>query len=319
MLAFFARRAGTGLLIAFFVSLAAYALAPLAAGGDPAITALGGGDGLRLTEEEIEASRRRLGLDQPFFVRYGTWAFNAVQADLGKSLFRDQSVSEAIMDALPVTVSIASLAAILSVIVAIPFGILAAIRPNSPVARLIMTVTAIGIATPGFVAGLFLVRVVSIYLGWLPAVGYRPFSVDAVEWLRSIILPAVALTIPATGGLLRFVRASMMEVLQLDYVRTAIGKGLPSRLVIWKHALKNALIPVVTVLGLEVRVLLGGAVAVEAVFALPGMGTLAVNSITQGDYPILLGTVMVSVLIVVLVNMAVDLSYALLNPKVRVL
>ena len=319
MLAFFVRRAGTGLLIAFVVSLTVYALAPLASGVDPAIAALGGGDGLQLTKEEIDASRHRLGLDRPFIVRYADWASHALRADLGKSMFRDQSVSHAIMDALPVTLSIAGLSTLLAILISVPLGIWAAVRPKGLAARVITMITAVSIATPSFVAGLILVRILSLQLGWLPAVGYRPFSGETWDWLRSIILPSIALTIPAAGGLLRFMRSSMMDVLQRDFVRTAIGKGLPRRLVIWKHALKNALIPVVTVLGLEVRVLLGGSVAVEAVFALPGMGTLAVNSILQGDYPILLGTVMVAVAIVVLINMLVDLSYALLNPKVRVL
>jgi peptide/nickel transport system permease protein len=319
MLAFVLRRSAAGLLIAFVVSMAVYAIAPLAAGGDPAVTVLGGNEGLQLSEQQIEESRHRLGLDRPFLVRYGDWLLGTLHGDLGKSLFRDQSVAETISDALPVTASIAVLSVVWILLIAIPLGIFAAVKPQTLIGRVVIGVTSIGIATPHFVAGLFLVRIVSLQIGILPAVGYRALADDPSAWFKSILLPSAALAIPAAAALIRFVRTSMLEVLRRDYIRTARGKGLPPWKVVWKHSLKNALIPAVTVIGLEIRILLGGSVAVEAVFALPGMGTLAVNAILQGDYPILLGTVIVTVLIVVVVNMLVDVSYAFLNPRIRAL
>jgi peptide/nickel transport system permease protein len=318
VITFIVRRAATGLLVALMVSLAVFALAPLA-GEDPSQSGAGAGQVLRLSKEEVDASRRRLGLDRPFFVRYGDWLSNAVQGNLGTSLFRGQKVSDAIADALPVTASIAALALVLTVSIAVPLGVFAAVYPASVVSRGILAATAIGIASPSFAVGLLLVQVVSLELGWLPAVGFKPLGSGLAPWLKSILLPSAALAIPAAAALARFARAAMLEVLQRDYVRTAIGKGLPRSTVIWKHALKNALVPVVTVLGLEIRILLGGSVAVEAVFALPGLGSLALKSILEGDYPMLLGIVMIAVTVVVVVNMLVDMSYALLNPKIRVL
>ena len=314
---FVLRRVATGLLIAFLVSIAVYAIAPYAAGGDPAITVLGGNDGLTLTEEQIEESRSRLGLDRPFIVRYTDWLVHTLQGDLGKSLFRDQTVAATVLDALPVTFSISAMAIVWILVIGIPLGIAAAVRPESPAAKVIQVVSAVGIATPHFVVGLILVRIISLQLGLVPAVGYRPLDVDFLAWFKSILLPSVALAVPAAAALTRFVRASMSEVLARDYIRTASGKGLPRATVIWKHALKNALVPAATVIGLEIRVLLGGSVAVEAVFALPGLGSLIINTIRQGDYPVLLGTVIITVLMVVVINMLVDISYAYLNPRIR--
>ena len=318
MIAFIARRAAIGIVVALLVSLTVFALAPLA-GEDPVHAAVGAGQGLRVSQAELDASRHRLGLDRPFVVRYGNWLADAARGNLGTSLFRGQKVSAAIADALPVTASIAALALLWTIVIGVPLGIFAAVYPSNALARLVALSTAVGIALPSFAAGLLLVQVISLQLGWLPAVGFKPLGAGPMEWLRSIVLPSIALAIPAGAALTRFVRASMMEVLQRDYIRTAIGKGLPRSKVVWKHALKNALVPVVTVLGLEIRLLLGGSVAVEAVFALPGIGTLAIKSILEGDYPMLLGIVMLAVCVVVLVNLLVDSSYTYLNPKIRVL
>src|SRR4029079_1368148 len=172
-----------------------------------------------------------------------------------------------------------------TIVLGVPLGIFAAVYPSNALARLVALSTAVGIAVPSFAARMLRVQEIWLQLGWLPAVGFKPLGAGPMEWLRSILLPSIALAIPAGAALTRFVRASMMEVLQRDYIRTAIGKGLPRSKVVWKHALKNALVPVVTVLGLEIRLLLGGSVAVEAVFALPGIGTLAIKSILEGDYP----------------------------------
>jgi peptide/nickel transport system permease protein len=308
-----------GLLIALVVPAIVFALAPLAATGDPAALAAGtDAGGQQASPEQIEQARHRLGLDQPLYVQYFTWLGGALHGNLGSSLFRKEAVAQSIASALPVTLSIAAGALLVSVLLALPAGVAAATHPGSGIERLLLLLSAVGVASPNFVIGLFLAKFIAIQLRWLPAIGFVAIDTSPTEWFRHLLLPSLALGLPAAAGLARYVRASMNDVLRRDYIRTAVGKGLPGRLVIWKHALKNALAPVVTVLGLEVRTLLGGAVAIEAVFALPGLGTLSVRAVNQGDYPIIQGVVLLAVAVVVAINIVVDGSYAYLNPKVRV-
>lgn len=315
MIPFVARRLGAGLVVALFVTAAVYALAPLGQAQDPAEAS---GGLLRLTPEEIEARRTALGLDRPLYVQYVGWLTNAiVHFDLGESLLLGQDVTTMIGRAVPVTMSLAAVALVVMVVIAMPLGVAAAVKPGSIVDRVAQWVAAVGIATPHFVIGLLLAKFVAIELGWLPAIGYSSITENPFDWFAHIVLPGAALGLHSSAKLSRHVRGAMTEILQRDYVRAATGKGLPKYLVLGKHTFKNALIPIATFTGLELKSLLGGTVAVEAVFALPGVGTLMVFSVRRGDYPTLVGAVLFILLVVIALNLVVDLIYAYANPKVR--
>ena len=282
--------------------------------GDAAFHAAGG---LSATQEDIEAARDRLGLDRPVHVQYLDWAGRAIQGDLGTSLFSSRTVTNAILDRLPVTVGIALGALVFASLVAFPLGIAAALKADSTVDRVVTTIASLGIATPEYFLGLILVLVFALRLDLLPATGYVSIAENPADWLRHIALPSIALGGAVTAELTRHVRASLRDVLSRDYVLTAFGKGLPTFSVIFKHAMKNAAIPVVTVFGLQARRLLGGTVVVEQVFGLRGLGHLAVHSVFSRDIPMIQGVTLVTVVIVVLVNLLVDLSYLYFNPRVR--
>jgi peptide/nickel transport system permease protein len=296
----------------FLVTFLAYGMVLLIP-GDPAIAIAGE----NATAEQVEATRERLGLNDPFLVQYGRWIGNAVQGDLGQSLFTNRSVRDAIFDRLPVTLVLTGTALALATAVALPAGILAALRRGSWVDRATTVSATVGVAMPNFWLGLLLVLVFAVSNRWLPAIGYVPFTEDPVRWAKHIILPAIALGAAACAEITRQLRSAVIDVVEQDYVRTARAKGLQKRKIIVKHVLKNAAIPVVTVLGLQVTRLLGGAVIIEQVFALPGMGQLAVLAVFDRDVPMILGVVLVASVVAVVVNLLVDLSYGWFNPKVR--
>lgn len=281
--------------------------------GDPAIAI----SGENATAEQVEATRERLGLNDPFIVQYGRWIGDAVRGDFGESLFTRRSVREAIFERLPVTIALAAAALALAVVVAIPAGILSALRRGSWIDRATTITATVGVAMPNFWLGLLLVLFFAISNRWLPAIGYVPFTEDPVTWAKHIALPAIALGAAACAEVTRQLRSAVIDVVEQDYVRTARAKGLRMRKVIAKHVLKNAAVPVVTVLGLQVTRLLGGAVIIEQVFALPGLGQLAVLAVFDRDVPMILGVVLVASVIAVAVNLLVDLSYGWFNPKVR--
>ncbi|WP_194829802.1 ABC transporter permease [Nocardia sp. XZ_19_231] len=274
--------------------------------------------GENATAEDVAAASARLGLDKPLLVRYALWLGNAIQGDLGQSLLSSQSVSSLIMERVPVTLSLALVTMIIAILVGIPLGVVAALRPNRPLDRVVTGIASILMAMPPFVVGLVLVLVFAISTTLFPATGYSALGESGFgEWLNHLILPAIALAVISGAELARQTRAAMVDTLGMDFVRTARAKGLRSPMIIGKHGLKNAGVPIVTVLGLQAGRVLGGAVTVEFVFALPGFGSLAVSSVNQRDIPVILGIVMVSAVGVLIVNLVVDISYGYFNPRLR--
>lgn len=297
------------LLIVSLVSFLIIFLVP----GDPASEIAGPGAG----PDEVARIRQSLGLDQHVGIRMLTWYQRLLQGDLGQSILLNRSVTAAILERAPVTLSLAFLALTISLALALILGIAAAVKQNTWVDQSAMTVALLGLSLPDFWVGLAMIYVFAVLLGWFPTGGYVELSKGFWPWLRSLIMPAAALGLAQLGLLARITRATMLEVLRQDYVRTARAKGVPERRVINTHALANTLIPVVTVIGIIVGILLGGAVVVESVFALPGVGRLIIGAILRRDYPVIQGGLLLTASIYVFVNILVDVLYAWLDPRVR--
>lgn len=281
--------------------------------GDPAAVAAGE----NATPEAIEQARERLGLNASFGEQFARWLGRVVVGDLGTSFTSGRPVTELILERLPITLSITAGATLLGLLIAIPLGVFAAVQRDSWLDRATIFTTSLGIAAPEFFIGLLAVLLLALELGWLPATGYVPFGDDPLQWAVRLILPSIALGLGVAAELTRQVRGAMRDVLQRDYIQTARAKGLSTLSVIVKHGLKNAAIPVVTVLGLQIRRLLGGTVIVEQIFAINGVGSLAVRAVFLRDLPVLLGVALVSAIVVLIVNLVVDLSYSYFDPKVR--
>lgn len=297
------------LLIVCFVVFFLLYLVP----GDPAITLAGE----NATEEQIEQVRERLGLNDPFLQQFTNWMSDVLAGDLGTSLYSNRSVVGAIGDRLPVTAWVTMASMIVALAISIPVGIISAAKRGTFIDRSTMLFASLGIAIPSFWLGTLLVLFFALNLGWFPAVGYTPMSDGLVDWARALVLPAITLGTSAAAETTRQLRSSMINVLEQDYVRTARSTGVRDRTILVKHALKNATIPVVTVIGFQVAFLLGGSVVVERVFALPGLGDLAINSVIQRDFPMVQGIVIVTALVILTINLIVDLAYAWLDPRVR--
>lgn len=297
------------LLIVSFLVFVLVDLAP----GDAAITLAGD----RPTPERIAEIRGELGLDDPLLVRYGRWLGAAVTGDLGTSLQTREPVLDKIVDTAGVTFSLVVVSVVLSSFLAVILGVIAAVRSGRIVDRIITTLSAISIAAPPFWIGMLLILWFSINRSWFPAVGYQGFGDGWWEWLRHLLLPAAALGALPGAELAMQLKASLTEELGRDYVLTARARGIGGTAVVLKHAMKNALIPVVTVFGFRLAQLLGGTVTVEALFFLNGMGTLAIRSTFQRDVPVLLGLVVVLTLVVIVINLIVDISYTYFNPRTR--
>jgi peptide/nickel transport system permease protein len=297
----------------FAATLGAFLLVRLSP-GDPAYLILSENP----TPAELAQAHHRLGLDQPMPIQYWHWLTSAMHGDFGQSYHLQQSVSGLISDRLPVTLSLALLAVLISVALASVFGTIAGAYEGSLADRLITGAASIGLAMPGFWVGVMLAVFFAVRLGWLPATGYVPITQDPFGWFEHMLLPAVTLALHSSAELTRQLRASMSDVMHRDYIRAAEAKGLPWGVILAKHAFRNAAIPVVTLLGLQLIALLGGAVIVEAVFALPGFGSLVINAAVNRDMPVLQGVVVVVAVIALLINLLVDLSYRFLNPRVRV-
>jgi peptide/nickel transport system permease protein len=307
------RRLLAAIPLLLFVSLFVFALLELVPGDAARSVA-----GETATEEEVAATRERLGLDDPFFVRYFTWLWNALQGDLGTSLYSSEGVTSIIAQRLPITASLAVVALIMAIVVGIPIGILAAVRANSFLDRAVTAMAALLMSVPPFVVGLVLVIVFAINMNVFPATGYSEIAEAGLGgWLQHLILPGIAIASISAAEFARQTRGALVDTLGMDYIRTVRAKGLRQPMIIGKHALKNAGIPIVTVVGLQVGRVLAGAVTVEFVFAIPGFGSLAVQSVNQRDVPVILGIVMVSAVVVIVANILVDLSYGYFNPRTR--
>jgi peptide/nickel transport system permease protein len=316
MLALIARRLVSLIPILFLVSTAVFLLTDLVP-GDAAVTLAGGADA---TPERIAEVRTQLGLDRPLLERYGVWLGDAVQLDFGTSLLNQDgpTITEELGTRLPVTFSIAIAGLFVSVLIGVPLGMLSAIRPGGLIDRATVTATSFGLAIPSFVVALFLITTFAIDRDWFPALGYTPFGEDPWQWLRSITLPAISIGLFATASVARQVRAATIDALQSNYVRTALSVGTGTGRTIAKYAFKNAAIPAVTVLGLQLSALLGGVVIIEQIFSIPGIGIYMFRALSAPDVPVIQAVTLTFVVIHVLVNLAVDISYGFLNPRVRV-
>lgn len=281
--------------------------------GDPAITIAGE----TATPERIAEINAKLGFDKPLLEQYFDLLRGIFTGDLGTSLYSTQTVTAALATALPATLSLAALALVFVVLVGIPFGILAGTRPGSILDRTLTGIASLGVAAPAYWVGMILLIIFANRLGWFPATQYVPMSQGIGQWLHHLLLPAFALSLAGIVEVTRQLRSSMLETMHQDYIRTARSKGLPRSSVVYKHALKNAASPAVTVIGLQVNALLGGAIAVELVFNINGIGLLAVRAVQNQDIPVIQGIVLVSVVVVTISNLVVDIVYGQLNPKVR--
>jgi len=310
--AYLIRRLGTMVPVLVVVSVVVFSIIHLTPGDPVAIM-------LREDADPAAAAalRKVLGLDRPLPIQYLTWVGRAARGELGRSIRTNQPVAEAILERLPVTLSLAGASTLLALAVALPAGILSAVRRNS-VADVTGTLAALsGISMPNFWLATLLIFLFSVRLGWLPPLGYVSPAKDFWAGLRSLILPSITLGTAMAAVVMRMTRSSLLEVLQLDFVRTARAKGLGGAVVLLRHALRNALIPVVTVVGLQAGALLGGAIITETIFALPGVGRLLVDAIFQRDFPIVQGVVLLLAVNFLLVNLLVDIAYGYLDPRIR--
>ncbi len=312
MTRFIVRRLLTTILVALGVTFISFLIIHLVP-GDPARIMLG----LNATEEKVIEVRRAMGLDRPFLVQYGSWLWDLMRGDLGESFITGQGVTEAVLQRLPRTLTLAGAALLLALLIALPAGIVAALRPRSGVAYFATLFSQVGVSIPDFWMGIMLILLFSLTLRWLPPSGYVAFSEDPMGWLSHLILPAITVGIVSGSVLTRFVRSAMLEALHQDYVRTARAKGLHERRVVLRHVLQNALIPVVTVVGLQLAGLLGGVVIVEVIFAWPGLGRLALDAVQRRDYPMVQGAVLFVALSFALINLIVDILYAYLDPRIK--
>jgi peptide/nickel transport system permease protein len=295
-------------MVAFFVFSLLY-LTP----GDPAAVIAGD----IATSEDIERIREKLGLNEPFWTRFGTWAWAVLHGDLGISIFTNLPVTHLIAQRVEPTLSLAVCTLIVAVGLAVPLGVLAAWKAGRIVDRLVMLFSVLGFSVPVFVLAYFLIYLFAIELDWLPVQGYTPLRDGFWPWLSHLILPSIALGTIYIALIARITRATMLDVLAQDYVRTAHAKGLAPNAVLMQHALKNAAVPIVTVIGIGVALLISGVVVTETVFAMPGIGRLTVDAIIRRDYPIIQGVILLFSAIYVVVNLAVDLSYRLFDPRIR--
>jgi len=312
VLKFIGRRLLATIPLLFFVSLVVFALVH-ALPGDPAVLFLGE----EATPETLAKFRERLGFHRPLVVQYVEWLGRAVRADLGRSLRTNQPVMDAIMQRLPVTLELMAAALGVSLAVAVPLGIISAVKRNSGVDVASMAFALVGFSTPNFWLGLMLIYVFALVLRWLPSSGFVPLAASVPENVRSLILPSITLGTALAALVTRQLRSGMLEVLRQDYVRTARAKGLPGGAVVGKHALKNALIAVVTVIGLQIGGLLGNTIITETLFALPGVGRLMIDAIFSRDFFIVQGVILLLAVGYVLSNLLVDILYSYLDPRIR--
>ena len=285
--------------------------------GDP-VELIFGTEDQSLSEEQRQIIMEEWGLDKPFLIRYKDFVVDALGGDLGVSYATNQPVFESVMERMPATFTLAAFAMILSLIISVPLGMLAALKHNSIWDSLATALATIGVSLPKFWFGLVLMIYFSLKLGWLPSTGSADLMTDGLgEFLKHIIMPGSALALGMAATQTRMIRSSMLDVLGQDYVRYARSKGLREKIVIWGHAFKNAMIPVITVVGSEIGSLLGGAVVTESIFSWPGVGRLAVNSISKSDYPMIQGITLLLCTSYLVINLLVDIVYAWVDPRIR--
>jgi len=313
MIEFLVRRAFISAVTLLIISLIVFTGVRLIP-GDPA-RVLGGTDADPAGLEEI---REKYGLKDPIPVQYLRWLGLALRGDLGESIRTRTSVAWTIAIKAPITLELAALSLLVAIGIAIPAGVLAAVRRNTVWDVLASSVSLCGVSVPNFWLGIMLILLVSVRFGWLPASGFVPLAEDVLGNVKRMLMPAMVLGTGLAAVLMRQTRNAMIEVLSADYVRTARAKGLAQRAVVVRHALRNGLIPVVTILGLQMGALMGGAVVTEQIFVLPGFGRLVVEAVFTRDYPVVQGVVLITASSYVLINLLVDVSYTVLNPRIRI-
>ncbi|RII20565.1 Glutathione transport system permease protein GsiC [Streptomyces sp. YIM 130001] len=312
MLNFIARRIAAGAILLLVISCLTYLLLSLP-DIDVGRQLLGQG----AAQNAVDAKNTSLGLDRPVIEQYADWLAHAVRGDLGVSWFTSEDVGTAVSGRLPVTFSIVLGVTVVTTVVSFLLGVWAGVRRGA-VDRVVQVIGVAGYALPGFLVTLILVLVFAVQLGWFPAIGYTPFAESPGGWLSTVTLPVLALSVASVAGVSQQVRGAVIDVMRQDYVRTLKARGLTTRRIVFKHVLRNASAPALSVLGMQFVGLLGGAVLVEQIFGLPGIGSMTVTYTTRGDIPVIMALVMLTVVGVVLINLAVDVLIGWLNPKARV-
>ncbi len=311
MLRFAAHRLAAGVFLLFVVSFVSFVLLSI-----PNLDVARQLLGQSASQEAVDAKNAELGLDQPVLARYARWLGDALTGDLGTSWFTSEDVLTAIGNRLPVTLSLMLGVTLVTALLAFLLGVWAGVRRGA-VDRFVQVLGVVGYALPGFLVTLVIVLVFAVQLRWFPAIGYVPLTTSVPGWLSTVTLPILSLSVAAVAGVSQQVRGSVIDVLRQDYVRTLRARGLPPGRVLFRHVLRNASAPALTVLGMQFVGLLGGAVLVEQIFGLPGIGSMTVTYTTRGDTPIIMGLVMTTVVCVVVINLVVDLLVGWLNPKAR--
>lgn len=283
--------------------------------GDPVLLLLGAES--NPSPEAIASLRSQLGLDQPVLSQYFTWLWNALHLDFGRSLTNGYAVSSYVLENLPRTLELALAAILIATLIGVPLGIVAALKRGSMLDTAMTSIATIGISLPVYILGTLLVLVFSIQLSWLPASGYTDMSRNLLEHFRKLALPAFSLGFGLSASIARMTRSSMLEILGRDFVRALRAKGMPERRIIWHHVLRNAAVPIVTIIGLQLGNLMGGTVLVEAIFNWPGLSTLLVNAVSARNYPLVQGAMLAIAAAFILINLAVELFYSLLDPRIR--
>jgi peptide/nickel transport system permease protein len=312
LLAYIIRRLFSTFVVMTVVAFVVFSLLYLTPGDPAAVIA-----GDAATSDDIARIRANLGLDEPFLVRFGTWAWGLLHGDLGTSIFTKLAVTHLIAQRVEPTVALTLCTLLVAVAVAVPLGVIAAAKAGTWIDRGVMAFSVLGFSVPVFVLAYILILTFSIELDWLPVQGYHNLSDGVWEWLRHLILPSLALGTVYMALIARITRATMLDVLSQDYVRTAQAKGLAPSSVLIGHALKNAAVPIMTIVGIGIALLISGAIVTETVFAIPGIGRLTVDAILRRDYPIIQGVILIFSAAYVLVNLAVDLSYMFFDPRIR--
>jgi peptide/nickel transport system permease protein len=299
-------------LTLLLVSIAIFAVL-MVIPGDPAQIILG----IHATPETLRNLRHQMGLDRPVIIQYLHYMKNLALGDLGRSITYDVPIHSLILSRLQVTIPLAILSLIFAVSISIPMGIYSSLHRNRPGDYGIMVFSQVGLAVPAFWAGILLILLFAVTLHWLPAGGFHAWQTDPIKALRSLLLPAFSLGFVRAAVLTRMTRSAMLEVLGEDYIRTARSKGLPKRMVVYKHAFRNAIIPVVTIIGLQAGDLLAGAIIIENVFHLPGVGRLVFEAIGQRDLPVIQGVILLIAVMIVVINFVIDVAYRYLDPRIR--
>ena len=316
MTAYITRRLLMGLVVLVLVTLFVFLIMRLLP-GDPLMLFVGQNELGTLTPEQLIELKHEYGLDKPLFTQYILWAGGILRGDLGYSIFNNESVTRMVKERLPITFHLGVISLILSAFLGITFGVICALKRGKWQDSLFTVLANMGITLPGFWVGILLIYVFSLKLGWLPTYGYTSPFTDFVTSTRQIIMPVFCLALFGIASLTRQTRSSMLEVIRQDYIRTAWAKGLRERLIIVRHTIKNALIPVVTTIGMHVSLVFGGAVLIETIFNIPGMGRLMRDAVFTHDYQVVQGGILIIALVIVLTNIAVDISYGWLDPRIR--